>query len=220
MMALVTPNLAADHRLSGLINALAVALADKFDLTLISESGSISQWLRANCDIKERGWFATHADRFHHILYVADYMADADFRRLMQRYKGTVVLAERLSYSEEAKLVGRRLFDGAELAVFDAQGFNGLTRATGGQLTPADMVEILIRDMSERAAEFYMETDARAEHAARLEIIPTTLSKEARKAVCDRVGTDDASDIVVAIAQDNDTASTIIQNFRTACVGM
>lgn len=219
-MALVTPDLAADHRLSGLVNALAAALVDQFDLTLISDGGTISQWLRANCDVKDREWFAMHADRFHHILYVADYMADADFRRLMQRHKGGVVLAERLSPPEKEKLVGRKLFDGAELAVFDAQGFDGLTNATGGQVTPADMIELLIRDMSERAAALYGEADVRAGQTARLGIIPIALSKEARKAFCDKVDTNDASHIVAAIAQDNDSASTIIQNFRTACVDM
>lgn len=219
-MALIAPDVAADHRLSGLVNSLAAALAERFDLTLISEGRHSNRWLRANCEVKDRRWFAAHTDRFNNVLYVTDYMADADFRRLMQKQKGNVVMTERFAPPEKDKLVGRRLFDGAELAVFDTEGFAGLSRAVTGQIAPSDMVDLLIQDVSERAATFYREGDAKGGPATIVGFIPTELSKEARKAFCDKVGANAGSNIIIALAGDKDSATAVIRNFREACVDM
>ncbi|WP_336975205.1 glycosyltransferase [Sphingobium aromaticiconvertens] len=220
-MALLVPDVPPEHRLAGLTNALAAALADRFDLTIISDGSTpTSQWLRANCAIKDISWFETHTDRFHHILYSADYMAGADFRQLMHRQKGSLLLVERLSRPDDKMLSGRKLFDGAELALFESHGFSGLTQAVAGDLLLDDMILLLTRDLMERTTNFYVEADARVEHPARLEIMPIALSEEARKTFCDKIGVSEAPAMIVAIAADGDMVSRIIQDFRVACVGM
>lgn len=220
-MALLMPNVSPEHRLAGLNNALAAALADRFDLTIISDgSAPISHWLKANCAIKDISWFETHTDRFHHILYCADYMVGADFRQLMDRHRGSLLLVERLSRPNSKTLAGRRLFDGIELALFESQGFSGLKQAVAGDLFSDDITQLLTKDVMARATTFYVEADTNIDHPARLDIMPIALSKEARKAFCDRIGVSDTPAVVVAIARDGEGTSKIIQDFRAACVNM
>jgi glycosyltransferase involved in cell wall biosynthesis len=219
-MALLTMDVPPEHRLAGLNNALAAALADRFDLTIISTGHApLSEWLRANCPIRDVDWFETHVDHFHHIIYSADYMADAAFRRLMRRQKGDLMLAERLAYPGANMLTGRRLFDGAELAMFESAGFGGLAHAAADRVSPDDMVDLLIKDITGRAGNFYVEADSRIDHSAnRLDIMPIALSDHARKALCEKIGANDAPVLVVAITGNDEAAGRIIQNFRTAFV--
>lgn len=217
-MALLMMNVPPEHRLAGFNNALAAALADRFDLTIISNGGApLSEWLRANCAVRSIDWFETHTDHFHHIIYSADYMADADFRRLMRRQKGSLVLAERLARPEAGRLTGRQLPDGAELALFDSAGLDGLTRAIAGEISSDVMIDLLVRDLAERAGSLYVEADSRVDHdAIRLENMPVALSDLAKKAFCEKIGVSNARAIVVAIAWQEKAATRIIQDFRTA----
>ena len=156
-MALLTMDAPPEHRLAGLNNALAAALADKFDLTIIPTGRMpTSEWLRANCAIRNIDWFETHADQFDHILYSADLMADAAFRRLMRRQKGDLMLVERLVHPGADTLTGRRLFDGAELAMFEASGFGGLSRVAANQVSVGAMANLLVRDLADRADSLYV----------------------------------------------------------------
>lgn len=221
-MALLMMDVPPEHRLSGLNNALAAALADRFDLTIISTSRTpVSEWLQANCAIRNVEWFETHADHFHHILYSADYMADAAFRRLMRRQKGDLILVERLAPPANDKLTGRRLFDGAELAMFEAAGFGGLSRAAANEVSANEMIDLLVEDLASRAAHLYVEGDsAVGQVACRTEIMPIALSDQARKALCEKVGVNAASTVIVAVAADDDAASRIIRHYRTAFVAV
>ena len=219
-MALLMMDVPPEHRLAGLNNALAAALADRFDLTIIRSSHApMSEWLQANCAIRDVDWFETHANHFHHIIYSADYMAGASFRQLMHRQKGSLMLAERLVRPGAHMLTGRRLFDGAELAMFESAGFDGLSRAVADEVASDDMIDLLVKDMAGRADSLYVEADSQVEHGAdRLGIMPIALSDHARKAFCEKIGLADAPAIVVAIAERDETAAGIIQNFRTAFV--
>lgn len=219
-MALLMMEVPPEHRLAGLNNALAAALADRYNLTIISTGNApVSEWLQANCIIKDADWFETHADRFHHILYSADYMAGAAFRRLMRRQPGSLMLAERLARPVANMLTGRRLFDGAELAMFESAGFGGLSRVVADEVSPDDMIDLLVKDMTRRADSLYVEADSRAEYdASRLDFMPIALSDHARKAFCEKIGVSGVPFTVVAIAAHDEAATRIIQELRTASV--
>ncbi|MDR7154933.1 glycosyltransferase involved in cell wall biosynthesis [Sphingobium xenophagum] len=221
-MALLTMDVPAEHRLAGLNNALAAALADKFDLTIITTGRMpTSEWLRANCAIRNVDWFETHGDQFDHILYSADLMADAAFRRLMRRQKGDLMLAARLGHPGADTLTGRRLFDGAELAMFEASGFGGLSRVAANQVPVEAMVDLLVRDLADRADSLYVEADSAVDDAAcRMSILPIALSDQARQALCDKVGLPAEAAVIVAVTQDDDAATRVIQHFRMAVVDM
>lgn len=219
-MALLMMDIPPEHRLAGLNNALAAALADRFDLTIISTGHApVSEWLRAICAVRDVDWFETHADHFNHIIYSADYTASAAFRRLMRRQKGDLMLAERLVRPSANMLTGRRLFDGAELAMFEAAGFAGLSRAVADEVSPDDMIDLLLKDMAGRAGSLYVEADSGLDHdASRLENMPIALSDHARKAFCEKIDVSGAPTMIVAIVGNDEAAARIIQNFRTAFV--
>lgn len=220
-MAWLMMEVPPEHRLAGLNNALTAALADRFDITIIGASNlPISEWLRANCAIRNGDWFETHANHFDRIIYNADYMASAAFRRLMQRWRGDLILTERLACPSNNMLTGYKLFGGAELAIFELSGFGGLARAVTDQTSPNDMIDLLVKDMATRADILYVEADSRVEHpASRLGIMPIALSDSARRGLYEKIGVSDASAmVVVAIAAHDEAATKIIQDFRTAYV--
>ncbi|MHA6769724.1 glycosyltransferase [Sphingobium ummariense] len=220
-LALVLAAVPPEHRLAGFNNALAAAVADRFDVTIITAGdASISDWLKANCSIRHVDWFDAHADDFHDILYGTDYMADAAFRRLMRRHPGSLILAERLSNAPAGMLTGRRLSDGVELAVLDAAGLGGLVRAAADEYTPAQMIDLLMEDMGSRADDLYLEADSRmTRHAGRVGIVPIETSPRARAPFLQRIGVADGQTILAAIGQDEDAATALIQNFRIAFAG-
>lgn len=219
-LAFVMTNIAADHRLAGLNNAIAANLADRFDVTVVAGHAPVGEWLRANCPIRSIDWLEAHADHFDHIIYSADCMADAAFRRLMRRQKGELLLAERLSPPAGKQLTGYRLFDGAELAMFESRGFEGLARLVADEVAGDDMAALLFDDLVARSAGLYLEADSALSHpASRLAIMPIMRSDRAQRAFFDRVGLNGEQSVVAAIAQDEDAATRIIQLFRTAFAG-
>jgi glycosyltransferase involved in cell wall biosynthesis len=183
-LAFVMAAVPVEHRLAGINDALAAALADVFDLTVIDTGFSPrSGWVSANCAIHDVDWFESHAHSFDHILYSTDFMANAAFRQLMARHGGSVILADRLSMPAQAQLVGRRIFDGAQVALYEQEGLGALLAAAEDDLTAQDVSQLLHRDIVGRTGQVFTETDSRFPSAdPSIGILPAALTAEAQTA--------------------------------------
>lgn len=225
-MAYVMPDVPAEHRLAGVAPALAASLADIFDVTVIDrrsdpQAEPLGLWIEANCAVQDADWFDSHADRFDHILYNADCMADAAFRNLVSRHPGSLVLSNRLSMPDAA-LTGRGLSDGAQLALLELEGPQGLSAAVAATMSADQVADLLHRDLSQRAGQVFLEAGTRFVSPERqIDVLPTALSPEARHAFRARanLADADAGDLIVAVAADEEAAEYVIRVFRQAVAG-
>lgn len=218
-MAYVLSDVPVEHRLAGVDAALVAALADVFELTVIdrrntTDASPLDQWIEANCMVQDADWLDIHADRFDHIVYSTNFMANAALRRLMSRHPGSVVLSDLLSMPQQA-LTGRAMFDGAQLALLDLESLQSLSAAAADML-PADQVATLLRqDLAERAGQIFLEAGTCfPSEEAMIGILPTALSQDARRAFRERVGLAGSMELVVAMPADEHAAEEIIRIFR------
>lgn len=220
-LAYVMADVSIEHRLAGINNALVAALADVFDVTIIDVgSSSLGSWISANCAVQDIDWFERHSAQFDHVVCITDVMADAALRELISRYVGTVLIVERLSLPARDALTGRKLFDGAQLALYDLEGIGALCSAAESLLSSEDVAGFLQRDLVKRAGQAFFEAEASIESLdgasseLLLGILPTAPSQGARNAFRDRADIPETDELIVAVAATEASAEEIIRAFR------
>lgn len=215
-MAYVFPEVPVEHRLSGVNNAMAAALSEAFDLTVVTSAPKrLSVWTEASCTVRDIAWFDSHAAQFDHILYATDIMADADLRLLMSRHAGSLLLTERLSPPSTEALTGRMLCDGAQLALFEQSGLKALCGAVEGNLNPAAVMALLADDLAARTGQIFFESaESTALSGLEVGILPAPASPDARHELRARMEIEDNRELIVALAADEQAAEDIVRVFR------
>jgi len=223
-MAYVLADVPVEHRLAGVDEAVIASLAELFDLTVIDRRSAgntapLSAWIEANCAVQDSDWLDTNTDWLDHIIYSTDVMADANLRRLMSCHPGSLLLTARLSMSQQA-LIGREIFDGAQLALLDLEGPRGLSAAAAALLSTEQVVALLHRDLAGRATNIIAEDNAHFISAEQqIGIFTTALSQDAERAFRIRVGVSDTAELIVVIPADEQAAKEAIRVFREATAG-
>lgn len=215
-MAYVMPSVPIEHRLAGVNNSLASALSDCFELTIIKTGVMHPVKWKDNCEVRHADWFDGHAGQFDYILYGTDFLADAAFRRLMNRHKGSTVLVERLSPPSDTMLIGRQMFDGARQAILDLEGLGTLASAVDADVSAEHVAALLYQDIEKRSEQIFCETDARSDAEVHLGIISSVRSEEARRAFRARVNIADDVRFIVAFASGELAARDIVHQYRAA----
>lgn len=220
-MAYVMANVPVDHRLAGVDEAILSSLAELFDLTVIdrrcaANATPLSAWIKANCAVQDVDWLDNNVDRFDHIIYSTDFMADADLRCLLSRHPGSLLLTDRLSMSQ-SPLIGPAIFDGAQLALLDTGGPRGLSTAATEVLSAQQVISLLYTDLAERANQIIAEDNVQVPSTEpHIGILPTALSQDAGRVFRARVGVAETSELVVLISANERATEEAIRIFREA----